>query len=136
MILNNDRFGGQHTLKWVAPAEETSLRINKALSIRTRAVEVEEAGEREVIRNAGRTYRRPIVNGELFIVNHREEAVQLRVRRQFSGELVTADADPTTTLREEGVYSVNPRHELTWNITLAPGERRTLKYVYTVLVPA
>ena len=56
------------------------------------------------------------------------------IRRRFSGDLLEADGDPETSLREEGVYSVNPRNELVWNLTLEPGKERTLKYHYEVLV--
>lgn len=38
------------------------------------------------------------------------------------------------TLPAEGVYSINPRHELTWMLTLAPGQEQTLEYSYRVLV--
>ena len=58
----------------------------------------------------------------------------LVVRRRFSGELTSADADPKQTLREEGVYSVNKRNELVWAFPLKAGEEKTLKYKYTVLV--
>ena len=56
------------------------------------------------------------------------------IRRRFSGELVDAEATPKSSLREEGVYSVNRRNELIWTLSLKPGEERKLKYHYTVLV--
>ena len=56
------------------------------------------------------------------------------IRRRFSGELLEADGKPECVLREEGVYSVNKRNELTWTITLKPGKETTLSYRYTVLV--
>jgi len=60
--------------------------------------------------------------------------VDVVIRRQFSGELKSADENPQQELREEGVYSVNRRNQLTWNISLKPGEEKTLHYSYTVLV--
>ena len=56
------------------------------------------------------------------------------IRRRFSGQLQTADAEPELTLLEGGVYSVNQRNELTWEIDLAPKEVRTLTYRYQVYV--
>lgn len=47
------------------------------------------------------------------------------IRRRFSGELKSADGEPKTFLREEGAYSVNKRNELTWTITLRPGEEQS-----------
>jgi hypothetical protein len=134
MITRSGRFVGQRTLTWVAPGEATTLRINKALSIRTHATELEQPDERELINYGGRTYRRVLVKGELLVSNYRKQAVTLSIRRQFSGQLVAADGDPQKALREEGVYSVNPRNELTWKLELPAGEQRTLTYTYNLLV--
>jgi hypothetical protein len=49
-------------------------------------------------------------------------------------ETRTARGDPKKVLREEGVYSVNTRRELIWELLFKPGEERTIKYQYTVLV--
>lgn len=135
MIMTNGHFNGQCTSPWVNRGEETTLHITRALSIRTSSTEHEEPGERTIVRIGGRQFRNPMVKGELLVCNHREERVPIVIRRRFSGKLIEADGSPEIVLREEGVYSVNPRHELTWRITLNPGEERTLEYRYSVLVP-
>ena len=129
------RFQGEGLTRWANPGEETTLHITRALSIRTRASEVEVPGEREFTYVGGRRFRETLVDGELLVCNHRSEDVQVQIRRRFSGDLVSADGEPATRLREEGVYSINPRYEATWTLTLKPGEERTLKYRYNVLVP-
>ena len=133
------RFNGQRTSYWVNAGEETVLHVNKALSVRTRAIEHEEqkkdgGDNRDFIWIGGRQFRRSTVEGELSVGNHRNEAINLVIRRRFSGELLRADGEPKSTLREEGVYSVNKRNELLWTLTLKPGEERKLTYRYTVLV--
>jgi hypothetical protein len=139
MVTANGLFNGQRTTYWVNSGEETLLRVEKALSVRTRASEnellVKDGSSRELIWIGGRQYRKTTVEGELEVSNHRKETIQLLVRRRFSGELLQADASPKQALREEGVYSVNKRNELIWNITLKGGEDRKLKYSYTVLLP-
>jgi hypothetical protein len=134
MIVAGGRFGGQHLSSWLNPGASTTLHVTKALSIRTHSTEIEESGEREIVNIGGRTFRHPIVRGELTLENHRDEAVTVHVRRRFSGELLEAELSPETRLLEVGVYSVNPRQELNWTITLEPGQRRTLTYRYSVLV--
>lgn len=135
-VTANGNFNGQRTSHWVNAGEETVVRVNKALSVRTRAVEYEEQmpDAREIVWVGGYQYRKVAVTGELTANNHRKETIALVVRRRFSGELVGAEGDPKQSLREEGVYSVNKRHELLWALPLKPGEERTLKYRYTVLV--
>jgi hypothetical protein len=133
-IMRNGRFHGQTVSYWVSRGEKTTLRVTKALSIRTLAAENEKQGKRELIYIGGNDYQRVNVEGQLVISNHRNEVVEIMIRRQFSGELVKADNQPEQTLREEGVYSVNRRNELTWVLKLQPGQQRELKYEYTVLV--
>ncbi len=144
-VTSNGKFGGQRLSAWVNSGEETLLRVNKALSLRTRSTEVElqtsdGAGgpggrsNREEIWIGGKRFRQSRVEGEIVVSNHRKESVNLMVRRRFSGDLEKADGEPKVTLREEGVWSVNRRNEMVWNIKLQPGEGKKLKYQYTVLI--
>ena len=138
-VVSGGQFNGQRTSYWVNAGEETVLRVGKALSVRTRSVENEQlnrnGGERDLVWVGGRQYRKSTVAGELSVSNHRKENVQLLIRRRFSGDLVAAEGAPKSSLREEGVFSINKRNELLWTVPLAAGEERTLKYSYTVLVP-
>ena len=136
MVIADGKFNGQRTSYWTNAGEETVLRVDKALSVRTRSTETEDAkeGNRDLVWIGARQYRKTVVEGEVTVNNHRKEAVQLAIRRRFSGELVSAEGEPKSALREEGVYSVNKRNELFWNLALKPGEERKLKYRYSVLV--
>jgi hypothetical protein len=138
-VTANGLFNGQRTSYWVNSGEETVLRVEKALSVRTRATENEQlkpdGSGRDIIWVGGRQYRRTTVEGEVGVSNHRKEAVQMVIRRRFSGELVAAEGAPAVALREEGVFSINKRNELVWTLPLKSGEERKLKYSYTVLVP-
>lgn len=137
MVTANGQFNGQRTSYYVSAGEETMLRITKALSVRTRQSEHEATGknaERDYVYVGGNRYQKSTVEGELIVSNHRQEEIKVVVRRRFSGELVGADGDPRTMLREEGVYSVNKRNELLWTVPLKGGEERRLTYRYTVLV--
>jgi hypothetical protein len=138
-VVANGQFNGQRTSYWVNAGEETVLHVEKALSVRTRATENEQlpkdGSSRELIWIGGRQYRRTTVEGELAMSNHRKETISMLIRRRFSGELVSADGDPKRLLLAEGVYSVNKRQELLWNLPLKGGEEKKLKYTYTVLVP-
>jgi hypothetical protein len=139
MVTANGQFNGQRTSYWVNSGEEMILRVEKALSIRTRATENEQlkdgGGTRDFIWIGGRQYRKTTVEGELAVSNHRKETTPVLIRRRFSGELIQADGEPKQSLREEGVYSVNKRQELLWTLSLKGGEEKRLKYSYTVLVP-
>jgi hypothetical protein len=138
-VVANGRFNGQRTSYWVNSGEETILHVTKALSIRTRAIEQEEqrkdgGDERDIVWVGGRRFRKSLVQGELAISNHRQEGINLVLRRRFSGELLSAEGSPKQSLREEGVWSVNKRNELVWTFPLKSGEEKKLVYRYFVLV--
>jgi len=134
MIVDGGHFAGQRMSWWVNTGEQTTLQITKALSLRTRATENEDPGVRQEVWMGGVHCRRCSVSGELTVSNHRAQDINLVIRRQFSGELGKADGDPKVVLREEGVYSINRRNELTWTLSLKSGEEKMLTYQYTVLV--
>jgi len=138
LVTANGAFNGQRTTYWVNAGEETVLRVGKALSIRTRSLEneqvVKDGGGREFIWIGGRQFRKSLVEGEIAVSNHRKEAVQMVIRRRFSGELNHAEGSPKSSLREEGVFSINRRYELVWTLPLKAGEEQKIKYSYSVLV--
>jgi hypothetical protein len=139
MVVAHGRFSGQRTINWVNAGEETTLRVNKALSVRTKAVEHEDhkgngVSDRDLVWTGGRRFRQATVRGELQVCNHRGDPINLVIRRRFSGDLSKADGEPKVQLREEGVYAVNRRNELVWTLTLKSGEERTLTYQYSLLV--
>lgn len=135
MFMRDGKFLGQQTSKWVNANESNTLRITKALSIRTSSTEQEDAQkDREIVYVGGNDFRKVSVKGTLSVENFRKVDAKLIIKRQFSGELVKADQNPKVTLREEGVWSVNKRNEMEWTIDLKSGEKKTLEYAYTVLV--
>lgn len=134
-ITEGGRFNGQTISYWVSRGEQTTLKVTKALSIRTFAVENEQQGQsRDMVYIAGRSYGRVRVEGSLTIANHRAEATDVVVRRQFSGELISAEGDPKESRRQEGAYSINRRNLLTWSLHLEPGKTQKLTYQYQLLV--
>lgn len=134
MVTENGKFRGQSLSEWVNPGQRASLRITRALSVRTESGEVEEEGQRELIWVGGNDYQRTAVKGRLAVRNFRATEVTVTIRCGFSGELIDAEGGPAKSLRTEGVSSVNPRRQLDWTVKLAPGEEKVLGYRYRVLV--
>lgn len=133
-ITENGKFRGQSQSDWVNPGQQTCIKITRALSIRTRASEIEEEGKRKIVYIGGNDYQRTTVKGTLTVRNFRSEEAVVTIRAEFSGELLEADGDPEKSLRTEGVTSVNPRRQLDWTIKLPAGEEKELTYRYEVLV--
>ncbi len=143
-IVDGDKILGQSTIKWVNPGEEALIKITKALTVSGRINEFEvqedksgsssKISGRPVVYIAGYNYRNPTVEGTLKLHNYRSIPAKVVAKLQFSGEFVSAEKEPMARLMETGIYSVNPRRELTWELTLQPGEELSVKYSYTVLV--
>jgi hypothetical protein len=137
-VTANGQFNGQRMSYWVNSGEETILRIEKALSVRTRAMENEQLNKdgsgRDFVWVGGRQYRKTTVEGEVAVSNHRKETVSMVIRRRFSGELIQAEGAPKTSLLTEGVQSINRRNEIVWSLPLKGGEEIKMKYSYSVLV--
>lgn len=134
-IREEGQFRGQSQSNWTNPGQRSCLHITKALSLQTGHSELEESGKREQeIWIGGRRYYRATVKAEATVRNFRGTPVTLLMKAQFSGALIEAQEKPSDTLRREGVFSVNPRHELEWKLTLRPGEEKKVVYRYTVLV--
>ncbi len=140
MVISAGKFSGQGQVLWTNKNEEATLRVNKALSIRARHVEYENQvaepaqSERDIIYLGGRRFRKVTVNGELRLCNNRPSMTKMIIKRQFSGDYVKGDDTPKIDLREEGVWTVNKRNELTWTLSMKPAEERTVKFQYTVLI--
>lgn len=134
MISSSGKFLGETVSSWVNPGQETVLHITKALSISTNASEREVEGKREIVYVGGHDFRKSSAEGVLTVKNLRKKNVKLQVKKRFSGDLKSAEGAPKCELREEGLYSVNKSNELIWDFELKPGEEKTLKYQYEVLV--
>ncbi len=142
-IVDGEKILGQGTIKWVNPGQETLVKITKSLTVTGTLNEYEipdkssidyKMSGRKIVHIAGYNYRNPEVEGTLKLHNYRSTAAVAVVKLQFSGELVSAEQAPEAKVLETGVYSVNPRRELTWELNLKPGEEVTVKYKYSVLV--
>lgn len=130
----NGRFLGQSMSFWTDPGERVIVRITKALKVRVAHVEQEQERSGETMLHWGSKYRRSTVRATMKIVNHKGEDVRLVIGRKMSGELLKAEGDPRKSARSTGVYAVNREQELTWEVTLKPGERKTITYEYVVLI--
>lgn len=134
-ILDGGKVLGQSTVTWTNPGQEVSVKITKALSVAGTYAEQEVDRQRPKINWGGSTYRNPDVECEFKVKNYRGFPVKVVVRFQMSGEYISASVEPTNRrVLEMGVYGVNKRQELTWTLTLAPGQEETVTYSYSVFV--
>jgi len=134
MLVSGGQFQGQQMSFWTNPKDQACIRVNKALSVSTRATEHEIPESRVELRIAGNDFYKALVEGELTVKNFRGRPVVMAIKRRFSGELLSAEAEPKKELMEEGVYSINKRNELSWRVEVPAGAEKVIKYKYEVMV--
>jgi hypothetical protein len=134
LFVEEGHFLGQSISHWVNPGAETTLRVTKALSVQVDHVEHEvKKANRESLRMFGDLYEPIHMQGILSIANHHKESIHLIARRQFPGELLSADGDAVCTLKKRTSWSVNKRNELAWEVEIRGGGTLELDYAYSFL---
>ncbi len=133
-FFKDNRILGQTTGSWVNPGQTALLHITKALTVSGVHHEQEVNMNRPHVQLDGRRYRNPDVQADFTLVNYSNVEKKVLVRLNFSGKLISADANPSAKRLTSGLFSVNPGNELNWELTLKPGETKKINYRYSVLV--
>ncbi len=130
MTVKDGRVLGQDMLNFTPPNGTSLLKITQAVSIDAQQNEVEVARDRNVEKFHGNTYDRVTVEGTLSITNYKAEAVTVKITKQVTGEVVSADGEPKVVKIVSGLRGVNPRSKLTWEIEVQPGAEEGTEVVY------
>jgi hypothetical protein len=133
-VVKDQQIMGQDTLNYTSAGAEINVKMSKALDIRAKVYDEELARERAALRFGSTTYDKLTIKSQVVLTSRKGQAVKLRVRRSFSGELVSATKTPKHTKSAKGVRQVNTTNLLEWTIDLPSGKEATLDYSYTVLV--
>ncbi len=129
---------GQSAGSWFNPGQTALVRTTKALTVSGKFSEYEETAagqQRNLIYLYGNRYREHMLNGVIALENHRDKPVKMQVKRLISGDLISAGDSPKIEfLGGKAALHINKRCELTWEITLQPKEKKTIKYQHKVLI--
>ena len=136
LTLQNGQVLGQDTLYYTSVNGEVDLRITRALDVRTDNSEEEVSRQRGAIKNTANMPMFDLVTlkGTMEIANSKPEPVTLRIRHDFTGELVSAEGDPQVKKTAKGLHETNPTGRLIWTKTIEAGKRLDLSYTYQVYV--
>jgi len=133
--FKNGELLGQDTLKYVPKDGEAELRITKAMNVKAEGTEEEVSRERV---NLSKYYNAAFdyvtVKGTLQVKNFDEKPITMRIRREFTGEQVSAEGEPTITKSTKGLQAVNPMTKLVWTKQVSVGGSIKLTYTYRIYV--
>ena len=153
-ILDGGVVLAQVRIPWVNPKQVATVDVTRALSVTGKVVEYDVPAQETSLKRAeeafysiernrggkvvagwiaGSRYRVTEVQGEIRLKNYRKLPARMLVEQDFVGELVSADGEPKKEVLDR-TGSVNPSARLAWDLTLAPGEEKVLKYRYSLFV--
>ncbi|MEZ6192060.1 MAG: hypothetical protein R3C45_12350 [Phycisphaerales bacterium] len=130
MTVKDGRVLGQDTLNFTPPKGTSQLKITQAVSIDAQQNEVEIDRQRNAETFHGTTYDKVTVEGTLLITNYKDKPVTIKITKQLSGEVGTADGNPEVVKIASGLNRVNPRSKLTWETEAKPGKDNAVKLTY------
>lgn len=133
-FVTGGAFTGQDICHYTAPGAETTIRINRAMNVVAKQAEVEATRVRDAISIHGYEYDRVTVRGELNLHSRMDRPVNLEITKELSGSVMEASPQARDVTSAKGLKQVNPKHVLTWELELQPGEERKLVYVYEVFI--
>jgi hypothetical protein len=133
-LMKEGNIIGQDTLSYTPGKAETTVRITRALSVKAEQVERETARDREAVQLYGDYFDRLAIEGTLEVTNYQDKQVSLEIKKTLSGDVKSSTPPAKDVTLARGLARMNPVHELTWTITLKPGESREITYLYAALI--
>jgi len=156
MIVKNGQVLAQALLRYTSVGNEVDVDVTVATDVHAKKWEKQTAREDNAKTIGSHSYTRLDMRGFLELTNYKEEAVTVEITRAVLGSVTTADNDGTIAqlnsfedwsfLPEGGVtsgggwyrywwrrwpswwHTVNDIGQITWTVTLEPGEKKQLQY--------
>jgi hypothetical protein len=88
--------------------------------------------QQNVQRRRGYNYDQVTVEGTLKIKNYKSKEVRLNIAKTLRGSVDSQTDNGKTEKLGEAIAVDNPMSRLTWEITLQPGEEKTIHYRYKI----
>lgn len=151
-ILDGNVVIGQTAIKWINGGEKALLTITPAQTVKTQAVHYEVPAPavkldttlfHQIDRNAsgtivggriaGSRYRFCHLQHELKVKNYRTVPVKMLISAECAGNVSNITDNGKITPLDK-LFSINARQKIDWELQLAPGEEKVIKYRSTRLL--
>lgn len=126
-----NRFLAQDQLKFTAKGNKGLIHLAKAVNISLKNSE-EELARTESVKKIGKVvYNKARIRGSISIENFTDKEVTIKVKKHLNGAVVANGSGKVK--KEAQNYSINPQSEITWEISIPPGEKKETVYEYESL---
>ncbi len=133
-FVTDGRFTGQDVCYFTAPGTDTTIHINRAMNVLADQNEIEVERKRDAARFYGSSYDLVKVRGELKVSNRLDKPVPIEITKELSGEVLEKKPEAKDVQTAKGLKQVNPKHLLTWQLEIKPGEEQKFSYSYQVYI--
>jgi hypothetical protein len=134
LVLADGNPLAQDTLGYTAAGARGKIKVTIATDIAVEREEVEIDRKPNDTTRFGYTWAALTVEGTLTMRIFKKDAVTLSIAKTIEGATLSREPEGKVTRRVLQPKAVNPTERLEWEIPLAPGEKRTVKYRYKVWV--
>jgi len=132
MVISGTKPVSQDTLPYTPKGATSTLKLTIATDIRATHEEQEVDRQQNVQRRRGYNYDQVTVEGTLKIKNYKSKDVRLRIAKTLRGSVDSQTDGGKAEKLGEAIAVDNPMSRLTWEITLKPGEERSIQYRYKI----
>jgi hypothetical protein len=133
-LMKEGQIIGQDTLNYTPMKAQTTVRITRALSVKAEQAERETTRQREAVQLYGDYFDRVAIAGTLRATNYQDKPILIEVKKTVSGDVQASTPSAEDVTLARGLARMNPVHELTWALTLKPGEGQQVTYAYSALI--
>jgi hypothetical protein len=133
-VLANGKPLAEDTLSYTAAGATGSVKLTLATDVSVSRGEKETGRELHALTAAGYHWTQLSVEGTLRVRSFKHEPITLSVDKLLEGATFSSTPDAKITKRAVSPRAVNPRERLQWEVPLAPGEAKTLRYSYKIYV--
>jgi hypothetical protein len=125
----------QDQMPYTSAGGKGEVQITSSPEVRVTDREAEKERKEDAKEQDKVSYDEISVEGTINVQNNKPETITLDIRRSITGTLVRSDL-PWVTTKDLTVYNaLNQLNQVTWNMTLKSGEKKTIIYRYKILVP-
>lgn len=138
MVTNSEggvkRPVSQDRITYTPAGGETFLKLTVAPDVSVRDGEKQIKAEERIKQEDGYWYDKFTIEGQVVVQNYKSKKIDLNVKKVITGELEKSDENWLTSKRVRNARQQNDVTDVCWELSLKPGEKRTINYTYTVLV--
>jgi hypothetical protein len=134
MAVSDNNPLSQDRLDYTPVGATGKLKLTVAADIKSKQSEIEKSRTNNAIIINTISYTKVNVDGTITLKSFKSKPVKVFVKKTLTGEAVTEDQGGKAQKLAAAIQAVNPVSEVSWELTLNPGEEKTLNYSYFVYI--